>query len=253
MASRGVCRPLSPARKMTEELMRHALFVPALPLSKACDLGPVMEARRRADPKPSWSALFIKAYALTARRHPGLRQAYIPYPVPHLYEHPFTNCAILVEREYAGETAVYGAKVRAPEAATLIEIDGHLRRFQTAPVEEVGAFRQILRVGRMPRLVRRFLFWQGLYFSGNRRAKHLGTCMVSSVGNLGVEQVFPQTPLTTYLTFGPIDERGHVTVRISFDHRVLDARGVARCLCDLEQILRTEIVEELRSLERSAA
>jgi hypothetical protein len=198
-------------------------------------------------------AVFAKAYALVARNHPGLRSAVIPWPRPHLYEHPCSEATFLVERQWQGEHVVLGAKVRGPEHLPLVDLDSRLKRFRDAGVLEVSAFRQVLRLGRLPWLLRRFVLWQSLYLSGYKRAKRLGTFMVSSLGNLGVEQFHPLTPLTTYLTFGPIRSDGRVMAKIIYDHRVLDGREVARCLIDLEEALRTDMVRELQQAQPSAA
>ena len=152
---------------------------------------------------------------------------------------------MLLEREYEGESIVLGAKLRAPELQALADLDDALNHFRDAPVLEVGNFRQWLRVGRLPGFLRRFIFWHTLNFSGYKRAKRLGTFAISSLGNLGVEQHHPISPLTTYLTFGPISPLGEVNVKIIYDHRVMDGRCVARCLNDLEAMLNTRILDEL--------
>ena len=53
------------------------------------------------------------------------------------------------------------------------------------------------------------------------------------------------SPLTTTLTFGPIDDAGDVCVKIIYDHRVLDGAYVARRLQDLEDALHGPVLEEL--------
>jgi hypothetical protein len=253
MGRKGIRLKISPARKLVLELLHHARRVPSLPLARTFDLGAVAAARQALPVAPSWTALFLRGYGLTAREYPELRRAFIRWPLPHFYEHPWSECAVLVEREHQGETVVLGAKIRAPENQTLPEIDGHLRRFREAPLQEVPCFRQLLRLARLPWLWRRFVFWHVLHCSGFKRAKHFGTCMVSTLGNLGVEQFHPLTPLTTYLTFGPVSPAGEVTVKIVYDHRVMDGRGVARALNDLEQVLRESILSELRGLQCRAA
>ncbi len=48
------------------------------------------------------------------------------------------------------------------------------------------------------------------------------------------------------MTYGPIDpETGRVTVKLIYDHRVLDGAYVARRLADLENMLRGRILDEL--------
>jgi hypothetical protein len=243
----GRCFALSPARKMVMEVLHHGRKVPTLPLSKEVRVSSLIEARK-AGAFVSWSAIFMKAYGLVALQHPELRRAYIPYPWPHLYEHPCSECALLLEREHQGESIVLGAKLRWPERQTLSALDGHLQRFREAPIEEICDFRQWLRLGRLPGVVRRFLFWSTLNWSGFKRAKRLGTFAISSLGNLGVEQHHPISPLTTYFTFGPISPAGTVNVKIIYDHRVMDGRTVARCLNDLQIVLETHLLEELLAM-----
>src|SRR5436853_7548411 len=88
---------LSPGRKMVMAILHHGRQVPALPLSKVMNVSP-LSAARQAGAFVSWTALFMKAYCLVAQRHPELRRAFIPYPWPRLYEHPVSECALLLER-----------------------------------------------------------------------------------------------------------------------------------------------------------
>lgn len=238
---------LSPARQMVLEILHHGRQVPALPLSKLMRVGKLSDVRE-AGAFASWIAIFMKGYGLVAQRHPELRRAYIPFPWPHLYEHPVSECALLLERDYDGEDIVLGAKLRAPEKQTLTDLDHAMSRYRNAPVNEIGDFRQWLRIGRLPRFLRRFTFWHTLYLSGYKRGKRLGTFAISSLGNLGVEQHHPVSPLTTYLTFGPISAQGEVNVKIIYDHRVMDGRCVARCLNALEEMLNTRILDELKTM-----
>jgi hypothetical protein len=239
--------PLSPARKMVIELMHHARKVPALPLARQLDLAEVAAARQALGPAPSWPALFLRAYSRVGQIHPELRRAYIRWPYPHFYEHPYSVGSVLIERDWQGEAVVLGAKIRDPAAMPLDEIERRLRRFRTAPVDEINYFRQYLRTGRMPALLRRFLFWHTINCSGRKRAKRLGTFVLSSLGSLGVEQIHPISPLTTYLTYGPISVTGEVVVKIIYDHRVMDGRCVARCLVDLEKVFQSDILDDLRA------
>ena len=242
---RGTKIRISVGRRLVNELLHHAKRVPSLPLSRECSIPEIAALRMKAMPSPSWMAIFIKAYAVAAQTHAELRRAWIPYPYSHLYQHPHSECAILIEREWEGEPIVLCAKLHCPEQSSLAAIDSHLREFREKPVWEVSSFRQLLRVGRMPSFLRRFVFWRILYLSGAKRAKRFGTFMASSLGAYGVEQHHPLTPLTTYLTFGPVSPSGNVTVKIIYDHRVMDGGHVARILRDVETILNTIILEEL--------
>ena len=243
---RGAWRRLSPARKFINDLVYFARKVPSIPVACTMNVGAVDKDRRAVDPRPSWTAVFIKAYALLAQRHPQLRQSFIRWPWTHLYEHPFSVCGVAIERESNGERILLGTQIRGPEHQSLIAIDQHLRRYKEIPIEEIGYFRMALRIGRLPQSLRRLLWWSTLHMSGQKRAKRLGTFMLSSYGSLGAEQMHPIGPLTTLLTFGPIGSSGEVVVKIIYDHRVLDGAEVARCLRELEQTLSEDIRAELR-------
>src|SRR5262249_56647966 len=111
----------------------------------------------------------------------------------------------------------------------------------------VGFFRMALRFGYVPRAIRRTLWWATLNVSGPKRCKRFGTFGLSSYGSLGAEQVHPISPLTTTLTYGPIDPATQqVVVKLIYDHRVLDGAYIARRLRDLEEVLNGPILEELR-------
>lgn len=242
---RGRTIPLSLGRRLVCDLLHHAKRVPSLPLSRDCRIGAIVQARANVDSPPSWTAIFMKAYAIVAGRFPELRRALIPYPWARLYEHPRSDCAILVERSIDGEPTVLAAKIIDPSTMPLKQIDEHLQRFRQDDLESISPFRQLLRLGRMPRLLRRLVFWTSLYFCGFRRAKRFGTFMMSSLGNHGVEQMHPLTPLTTYFTFGPVRPDGMVNLKIIYDHRVMDGRIVARALVDIERTLNHELTAEL--------
>jgi hypothetical protein len=250
---KGIRVALSPARKMVGELMYHARKVPTIPLSRGLNVAALADARRQSTSPPSWMAIFVRAYGLLSVRHAVLRRAFIRWPIPHLYEHPVSECAVTVERKWHGEAVTLGAKIRQPETMPVEVISEHLRRYREAPVESISAFRQILRLGRLPWPIRRFVFWTTLNLSGATRAKRFGTFMVSSLGMLGVHQEHPIAPFTTHFSFGPIAADGAVTARIVYDHRVTDGRTIGRCLVDLQSVLDNELLSELRGPARWAA
>jgi hypothetical protein len=244
---KGVRLALSPARKMVLELLHHSKKVPTVPLTRSMNVGPLLAARAASPGRPSWVAIFLKAYAIVARDRPELRRTYLPFPWPHLYEHPISECAVLVERDWDGEKAVLAAKIRGPEEQPLAVIDGYMNRFATAPAETISDLRQLMLLGRLPGFVRRWAFWNTLNLSGYVKSKRFGTFMVSSLGSLGVKQVHPIAPLTTYLSIGPIAANGDVTALIVYDHRVMDGRSVARALVELETALNGPMLAEVRS------
>ena len=234
---KGVEFPLSVPRRLIADLLHFSRRVPSIPLSRMMDVSALLGARRAHPARPSWSVIFMKAYAQVAMEHPPLRRALLEFPWQRMYEHPQTNCSLAIEREYQGEDGVFFGMFRAPEGQSLGELQRSLVEFKNLPLEEIGFFRRMIRISRCPTIVRRFLWYISLFVSGRDRAKRFGTFGVTTLGGAGVEQVHPLSPLTTTLTFGPIDAWGKVLVKIIYDHRVLDGAYVARRLVDLEEIL----------------
>ncbi len=240
-------------RRIVTEFLRAGRSIPLVSLRRDFTIPNVVEARNARTPSISWVCIFAKAYALAARRHYHLRWNWLTFPWARIYEHPTSECAVVVEREWAGEKVALAARVRAPEDKSLVEFDEHVRRFRDAPVLEVSPFRQLLRIARMPGFVRRFLFWSSLNCSGYKRCKRFGTFAVSSLGPYGSETLTPVVPLTTYLTYGPISPEGRVSVGVIFDHRVMDGGHAARALEDTERIMNSLVAAELRALARDSA
>jgi len=159
---------------------------------------------------------------------------------------------VAVERDYLGEKAVFFGHLRSPETQTIASLDKHLKDYKDKPITKFGLFRRALQIARYPRFLRRFVWWVGLNVGGAKRAKRLGTFGLSVYSGLGSESLHPLSPLTTTLNYGVIED-GRVIVRVIYDHRVMDGGTVARAQARLEEVLKREIVEELRSLYAQAA
>jgi hypothetical protein len=209
------------------------------------NLQAVVHARRRCQPRPSWVVLFAKAYSLVAVEMPRLRQSFLSFPYPRLYEHPESVASIAVEREFQGEEAPFFGQLRGPESRSLLDLDRRLRHFKSASIEEVSEFRRALRFGRLWRPLRRLAWWYGLNGSGRCRARRFGTFGISVYSSLGVNSLHPIAPVTAILNYGPIGPSGRVDVRLIYDHRVLDGAVVGRALVRLEEVLTGPVVEEL--------
>jgi hypothetical protein len=235
--------PLSLPRRWIGDLLHSARAVPGVVVQRQINIAALTQARSQA--RVGWCSIFTKAYALVAREFPELRRAYLAYPWPHLYEHPFSVASVAIERRYLGERAVFFAHLRAPEGQPLAALDESLRRYQEAPVESFGVYRRLIAVSRLPRPLRRLMWWVGLNSSGRKRACRMGTFGVSVYSALGAESFNHHTPLTTSLNYGVISPGGSVAVRIIYDHRVMDGATVARALARLERVLNTEILAEL--------
>ncbi len=241
---RGRVVPLSRPRKLIGDLMHFASGVPTVPVQRRMVLAPVAATRQLARERPSWTAIFAKAFALVASEFPELRRAYCKFPWPHLYEYPASVAGVTVERDYHGEKAVFTVRVKDPASMSLTELTARLRAGAETPVEEVKDFRRALRVCGLPRPLRRLLWWLGLNI-GRQRANYFGTFGVSVYSALGAESLHPLSPLTVTLNYGVIAADGAVDVRVIYDHRVLDGATVARALVRLEGVLNTAIRDEL--------
>ena len=243
---RGRAVKLSPGRRLVGDLMRFSKNIPRITVQRRMNLGPVVQARKGLDPRPSWTAIFLKGYALLSQETPDLRRAYVKLPWPHLYEHPSSIASLAYEREHGGERVVLLDRIKRPESRSLDQLSRKIRASQSRPIMQVKEFRRALRMARAPGPVRRFLMWLGLNI-GRQRPNYFGTFQLSVYSGLGAESLNPLTPLTTLLNYGQIDEHGSVDVRVHYDHRVMDGANVARALERLEVIMNTEVVDELRN------
>jgi pyruvate/2-oxoglutarate dehydrogenase complex dihydrolipoamide acyltransferase (E2) component len=209
------------------------------------DLHALAELRSVGESRVGWTAIFTKAFALVAREMPEFRRAYLEYPRPRLYEHPYSAASVAIERDYQGEPGVFFAYLDEPERTPLAELDAAIKRFKTDPVEDAFGF--TLWFYKFPRFFRRFTWWWILTVRGSRKAEFLGTFGVSSYAGLGAESLHPLSPLTATVNYGVIGSDGLVPVRIVYDHRVMDGATVARALGRMEEVLTGEIATELRA------
>jgi hypothetical protein len=231
------------------DLLHFARKLPSVPVQRQMNVSAVVSARADLPPRPDnpgWCAIFAKAYGITASRFPQLRRAYLELPWPHIYEHPCSVVSVALEKEYQGEKAVFWGRLRCPEGQALSKLQEQLTHFKESPIESLRVFRRALQIARLPRPLRRLLWWVGLNYSGRERARRFGTFGISVYSGLGAESLHPISPLTGTCTYGTIGADGNVTVRIIYDHRVLDGANVARALACMEEVLNHEIVEELR-------
>ncbi len=250
--ARGRKVALSLPRRWICDLLHFAQKVPTVPVQRRLDIRPVVAARAALATRPGWAAIFTRGYGILSQEVPELRRYYMTFPRPHLYEFPYSIASVAIEREWQGERAVFFGHLRSPETQTVDSIDRHLRAYKERPVEEFGLFRRALQIARYPRLLRRFAWWYGLNVGGAKRGKRLGTFGVSVYSGLGSESLHPLSPLTTTLNYGVIED-GQVTVRVVYDHRVMDGGTVARAQARLEEILNGAVAEELRTLYARAA
>jgi hypothetical protein len=242
---------LSLPRRLVCDLVHFAHQVPTVPVQRVINVGSLEAVRSQLHLRPSWVAIFTKAYARVAVEYPELRRTYLSVPWSRLYEHSENIASIAVERVYEGENGVFFAHFHSPELLDLLTFEKQLRRFKEDPIEKIPDFRTCLIMSRLPKPLRRFAWWYVTHARGYRKATWLGTFGVSVYSSLGVESLHPLTPLTTTLNYGVIQENGEVAVRVIYDHRVMDGATVARALGRLDQVLKQDIHAELRGLLQS--
>jgi hypothetical protein len=246
--ARGRSRRVSLSRRWITDFLACAQKVPSVPVMRRMDLKPLLEHRQRLAARPSWVALFAKAFGLVAREIPELRQSYLGNYFPRLYEHPISVASIAIERKFEAEDAVLFGRLFSPDREDLTCLTERLHRFKTAEVRTINSFRELVRLSRWPRPLRRLAWWIGLNVNGYFRCKMFGTFGLSVYARLGAESLHPISPLTTLLTYGLISPTGTVDVRLIYDHRVMNGSTVARALVRLEEVLRTEMVAELKGM-----
>jgi hypothetical protein len=242
---RGRVIPLSLPKRWVIDMLHFACCIPTVPVQKRILVSELVAARAASSERPRWTAIFTKAYALTAQEFPELRRAYVKIPWPHLYEFSTSKACIIIERDYQGEAAIWPFLIKDPALRPLSDISRELEYVATAPLERIKDFRRCLRLARLPRPVRRALWWTGLNI-GRQRGNYFGTFVLSVYSALKVESLHPLSPLTTMLNYGVLSTEGTLDVRIIYDHRVMNGATVARALGRLEQILNTDILNEIR-------
>jgi hypothetical protein len=248
----GRSMSLSIPRRLIIDLMHASRRSPLVPIERRMHLAELITVRNQTQPRISWCAIFVKAYARVAARRPELRRAFLSRPWARLYESADNVATVMIERDFRSEPAVLPAHLRSPERMRLEDIHAWLRQHQRAPIEDIGSYRRALRVTSLPTVVRRMLWRFTLDWSGSQRVRNFGTFGLSATAGSGAETLAVRSPLTTTLHYGVVDRHGVLPVRITFDHRALDGATIARGLAELEEALTGEVLDELRLLAESA-
>jgi hypothetical protein len=242
---RGTVRKISPLRCFVIDLMRASQGVPFVSLSRPLNVRQLVDARAAAARPPGWAAIFVKAFCLVAKDEPVLRTLYAKWPWPHFYELPRSIAMVAIARVEGGEDCVLPERVARTDELPLGEIDAQIRLAKNAPIEEIPAFRRVLRATRLPLPLRRLAWLIALNF-GRQHANNFGNFTVTSVAAYGGGQLHAISPGPFVLSYGRVGPDQIIDVVIRWDHRVSDAALIATTLTRLEQVLNTEIAAELR-------
>lgn len=244
-------RALPQSRRLVTDVLALHRTVPTCAHDRICSLAELALAREQASVRISWAVLFIKAFARVAARHSVLQQTYHPWPWPHVFQHARNVAMVATHREFAGESWLFWSKFRSPEEMALVELQARLDHFLSEPVDRV--FRRQWQFSFLPTPLRRLIFSWNMHFSGAKRAERMGTFFLTTIAAKGCEIQHPPGFLTANLTYGPLDALGECRVTIAYDHRLMDGSFVADRLCELEEVLCSDITEELWALPGSRA
>lgn len=243
--------PLDRQRRLVCDVVAAAQRVPAFPVERLMDLQAVAEARAAAVPRIGWAALFIKGYALVARDMPPLRSWYLPGLQPRQATSPESVATLSINRRVDDRDVLFWAHLPAPDRMPLAELQASIDRHARDPIDTV--FRRQLQLAALPGWLRRAVLWWNLHTASRKRAKRMGTFSLSTLAGQAAYNRLHPSPLTTSLTYGPLDAEQRCLVTLLADHRLLDGVPVARALESLERVLGDEIACELRSMQRDAS
>ena len=243
---RGTVRKITLPRRLVADLMHASIGVPFVSLARPLNIRSLSEARAQAAARPGWAAIFVKAFALVAKDQPVLRTLYVKWPLPAFYELPRSVAMVAIARVEDGQDCVLPQKVTAPDEMPLAEVDALIRHAKNAPIDEVPAFRKMLRTTRLPLPLRRLIWAIGLNF-GRQRANYFGSFGVTSVAAYGAGELHAMSPGPFILSYGVEKPDQTIEVVVRWDHRITDAALMAKTLTRLEQVLNTEIAGELRA------
>lgn len=230
------------ARKLVIDLMWAS--VPLVIVKRTMNLERVVKARALQDKRASWLAIIAKAFCIVARDEPWLRTFYLRWPWPHFYEVPKSVAMAVVIRDDFDRKAPIMLKIGAADEFSLADVECAMQRGKNAPLDVLSDVRRILRVTRKPLPLRRLLWAIGLNI-GRQGAKYFGTFAITSLASLGVETVVAHTPGPAFITYGLVRPDHTMELLFHWDHRIYDGELAARAMRRLEDVLNTDIAEEL--------
>jgi hypothetical protein len=240
--------PLSLPRRFMNDLMYFGAKFPIASVQRVMDFSALIAARKKCHKRPPWAAILAKAYGLTAQEFPELRRVFLTFPWPRIYECPVSVASITVNRDFAGEPAVFTRQIKAPETMRISDLADIIYGAGQVPLMEIREFKRLLQTERLPLVLRRLVWWTGLNV-GRWRVRVFGTFGITSVASMGTGALYTPTP-TNLLSIDVFEPDGHVPVHYFFDHRLFDWVTLASSLARLEEILNGPILEELCSMAK---
>ena len=206
------------------------------------DLSSVAAARLAANPKVSWFAIFIKAFAEISSIYPQLRQVLFSYPFPYLYQYHRSVAMLAIEREINQENMVMYLKIDSPEKLSLVSIHQMIVASKTIKPEDDLNFRRFLKFNRFPFLLRRLYWWMGINLP-IFKMHYFGTFGVTGAGR-GLRSLSIKSPVGVNFVF----DTNSGLFRLFWDHRLFDGVIVTKMLYQMQDILDNMILKELQDM-----
>ena len=244
-SSRGKSIPLSLPRRWVSDILHFGKDVPIITGDRGLRVKKLVAARRSVQHPPSWQAIILKAVGLASEQVPELRRSYMSYPWPRLHEMPYSVGTVVIDREYEGERAVFCAPLLHPEKLPLADIQRKCDAWKVDPVAAHGPLRRQVRTAKLPRPIRRAMWWYGLKCSGYLKGRYFGTFAVNCLAGMRGRITQMCFPVTSYLYYGVPEKDGTMPIQYGFDHRVYDGYTCARAVGILEEILSGPILAEV--------
>lgn len=227
--SRGERRSVPCHRRTPIDVSIVAKRIPSFPLVGKLQVQEVEQWRQSLKAKGKrigWNAILAHAYAHVSMQIPELRDVYVASPVPYFYRHPEPIVSLTIHRRDAsGTDRLIWGRIASPQNYSLEDLQSKIDGFCSSPIQDV--FSDGLRLEKRPFLIRRLNWYLLMRWCGRKRAKHLGTFSISSLGHLGALNLHHPIVTATSLAMGPITTDGFCDLAIICDHRVID--GVLAC------------------------
>jgi pyruvate/2-oxoglutarate dehydrogenase complex dihydrolipoamide acyltransferase (E2) component len=246
----GRRKALSRARVNACRFMHFSRAIPAVTQSREINLAKLVAVRNAAPVNISWAALFVRAMVLVADRWPPLRQCYMRWPWPHVFQSDESVIMVAVQRKFRDEDWLFFGRFRSPHTNSLSTIENRMNKYRNGPVEKV--FQVQLNQGALPWLVNWAMAGFAYYIDAERRARHFGTIGLTTVGSRGSTIDTPPVINAATFSYGPIDAEGCCRLTVSYDHRLLDGAPIAEMLADMESTLRGPVCAELAATPAAA-
>lgn len=197
-------------------------------------------------PKPTITAIVLKAIAIAQEKHPASRTMVLPFGRTATFNE---ICAgFTCEKLVDGQPVVFFGVVKEPNKKSIQQIAAELRNYATADIEDIPQLNKEAKFSRMPWLLRRLILWAGLTFPAMRLACQPATFGMSSLGKWGIRFLVPPCVASSVFGVGEVEQRAVVrngevvarpmlTLSLNFDHRVIDGAPAALFFKDIRDLL----------------